>query len=52
MQIGRYFVDILHPKKKLAYSRKLSEEQVRDIQSHFESDDISFPLPEKKYQRK
>ena len=39
-------------KKKLSYSRKLTDEQVRDIQAHFVSDDISFPLPEKKYQGK
>ena len=39
-------------KKKLSYSCKLTDEQVRDIQEHFVSDDISFPLPEKKYQGK
>ena len=39
-------------KRKLSYSHKLSEAQVRDIQGHFESDDISFPLPDKKYEGK
>ena len=39
-------------KRKLDYSRKLSEAQVKDIQSHFESDDITFPLPDKKFEGK
>ena len=39
-------------KRKLDYSRKLPEAQVKDIQSHFESDDISFPLPDKKFEGK
>ena len=33
-------------------THKLSEAQVKDIQSHFESDDILFPLPDKKYEGK
>ena len=37
-------------KRKLDSSSKLSEAQVKDIQSHFESDDISFPLPDKKFE--
>ena len=39
-------------KRKAGYSCKLSEAQVKDIQSHFESDDISFLLPNKKYEGK
>ena len=39
-------------RRKLGYSRKLTEAQVNDIQSHFTSDDISFPLPDKKFEGK
>ena len=34
------------------FTRKLSSKEVSDIQSHFESDDISFPLPDKKFEGK
>ena len=34
------------------FTRKLSSKDVSDIQSHFESEDISFPLPDKKFQEK
>ena len=39
-------------RRKLGYSHKLTEAQVNDIQSHFTSDDISFPLPDKKFEGK
>ena len=39
-------------RRKLGYSRKLTEAQVNNIQSHFTSDDISFPLPDKKFEGK
>ena len=39
-------------RRKLGYSRKLTEAQVNDIQSHFTPDDISFPLPDKKFEDK
>ena len=34
------------------FTCKLSSKEVSDIQSHFESDDISFPLPDKKFEGK
>ena len=34
------------------FTSKLSSKEVGDIQSHFESDDISFPLPDKKFEGK
>ena len=37
---------------KIAYTRKLSATQIEDIQEHYKSDDISFPLPDKKYANK
>ena len=39
-------------RRKLGYSRKLTEAQVNNILSHFTSDDISFPLPDKKFEGK
>ena len=30
------------------YIRKLSQEQVDSIRQHYEGDDVSFPLPDKK----
>ena len=35
---------------KCKFTHKLSSKDVSDIQSHFESEDISFPLPDKKFQ--
>ena len=39
-------------KHKKEYSCKLTGKQVHDIQLHFESDDISFPMPDKKWKGK
>ena len=39
-------------RRKLGYFHKLTEAQVNDIQSHFTSDDISFPLPDKIFEGK
>ena len=38
--------------QKSAYTRKLSASQIPDIQDHYKSDEISFPLPDKKYAEK
>ena len=35
--------------QKIVCTRKLSSSQIQDIQDHYISDDISFPLPDKKY---
>ena len=35
--------------KKLDFKKKLTSAQIDDIKSHYESEEISFPLPEKKY---
>ena len=37
---------------KIVCTRKLSSSQIWDIQDHYISDDISFPLPDKKYANK
>ena len=34
------------------YIRKLSEGEIESIQQHFRSDEVSFPLPDKKYHGK
>ena len=34
------------------FTHKSSSKEVSDVQSHFESDDISFPLPDKKFEGK
>ena len=34
---------------KKGYIRKLSEEQIHLIEAHYQSENISFPLPDKKY---
>ena len=34
------------------YIHKLSEGEIESIQQHFRSDEVSFPLPDKKYHRK
>ena len=39
-------------RRKLRYSHKLTEAQSNNMQSHFTSDDISFPLPDKKFEGK
>ena len=36
-------------KKKLDFKKKLTSAQIDDIKSHYESEEISFPLPDKKY---
>ena len=38
--------------KKLEYSRKLTAGQIEDIQAYYNHDDVSFPLPDKKYANK
>ena len=38
--------------KKLQYTRKLSAAQIAEIQAHCTSDEVSFPLPDKKYANK
>ena len=38
--------------RKIVCTRKLSSSQIQDIQDHYISDDISFPLPDKKYANK
>ena len=38
--------------KKLQYTRKLSAAQIAEIQAHYTSDEVSFPLPDKKYANK
>ena len=35
--------------RKLEYQRKLSTAAIQEIQNHFYSDEISFPVPDKKY---
>ena len=35
--------------KKLDFKKKLTSAQIDDIKSHYESKEISFPLPDKKY---
>ena len=39
-------------RKKLEYSRKLTAGQIGDIQAYYNHDDVSFPLPDKKYVNK
>ena len=36
-------------RRKIAYNQKLTSSQIQEIQSHYNSDEISFPLPDKKY---
>ena len=36
-------------RKKLQYTRKLSAVQIAEIQAHYTSDEVSFPLPDKRY---
>ena len=38
--------------KKLEYSRNLTAGQIEDIQAYYNHDDVSFPLPDKKYANK
>ena len=38
--------------KKLEYSSKLTASQIKDIQAYYNHDDVSFPLPDKKYANK
>ena len=40
------------PRRELEYTRKLTSSNIQDIQNHYNSDDISFPLPDKKYANK
>ena len=36
------------PCRKLEFTRKLTSSNIQDIQNHYNCDDISFPLPDKK----
>ena len=36
-------------RRKIAYNQKLTSSQIQEIHSHYNSDEISFPLPDKKY---
>ena len=38
--------------RKKGYTHKLSEKQIHSIEDHYQADDISFPLPDKKYKGK
>ena len=38
--------------KKLEYSRKLTASQIKDIWAYYNHDNVSFPLPDKKYTNK
>ena len=38
--------------RKKGYIRKLSEEQIHPIEDHYQLENISFPLPDKKYKGK
>ena len=38
--------------KKLQYTRKLSAAQIAEIQEYYTSNEVSFPLPDKKYANK
>ena len=38
--------------KQKNYIHKLSKAEIESIQQHYQSDEVSFPLPDKKYHRK
>ena len=38
----------LHPQRKIYYICKLSKAEIDSIQQHYQSGDVSFPLPDKK----
>ena len=40
------------PHRKLEYTRRLTSSNIQDIKNHFNCDDISFFLPDKKYANK
>ena len=42
----------LEGRKKPQYTRKLTAAQIAEIQAHYTSDEVSFPLPDKKYANK
>ena len=42
----------LKARKKKDYIHKLSKDQIESIKQHYEADDISFPVPDKKLLRK
>ena len=42
----------LHNRKSKNYVRKLSEEEIKSIRQHYQSDEVSFPLPHKKFHGK
>ena len=47
------FTKLAKPKpRKCAFTRKLSQEQIDNIQNHMAGDDVTFPLPEAKYSGK
>ena len=44
------FTKLAKPKnRKVPYQRKLSQQQIDDIQTHMESEEVTFPLPDTKY---
>ena len=47
------FMKLAKPKnRKVSCQRKLSQQQIDDIQTHMESEEVTFPLPDTKYARK
>ena len=44
------FTKLAKPKnRKVPYQRKLSQQQIDDIQTHMESEEVTFPLPDTEY---
>ena len=41
-----------HPQRKMNYIHKLSKAEIDSIQQHYQSNDVLFPLPDKKYSGK
>ena len=46
------YVNSTSASRKKWYIHKLSEEQIHSIEAHYQSENISFPLPDKKYKGK
>ena len=42
----------LHNRKSKNYIHKLSEEEIESIRQHYQSKEVSFPLPDKKFHGK
>ena len=44
------FTKLAKPKnREVPYQRKLSQQQIDDIQTHMENEEVTFPLPDTKY---